>query len=86
MNIPAEFSNRVFRTRFSGLFSSLEPLGQIQKLAEGSEIDVIIENGKAVVVVVFEIQEDCLAFNLKYGNKYGPRTIYTFTSKLGTKR
>jgi len=70
MNIPAEFINRVYKTRFSGLLSSARELDQIQNLAEGSEIDVIYENGRAVVVLVFETQEDCLAFTLKYGNKY----------------
>ena len=75
MTIPAEFSNRVFRTRFSGLLSSMKSLDQIQKLAEGSEIDVLYENGRPIVVLVFETQEDCLAFNLKYGNKYGQDTI-----------
>ena len=70
MKIPDEFVNRVYRTRFSGMFSSARDLDQIQKLAEGSEIDVIYEDGKAIVVLVFETQEDCLAFTLKYGDKY----------------
>ena len=70
MNIPEEFINRVYRTRFSGLANSHEQLNRIMELAEGSEIDVIYENGKAVVVLVFETQEDCTAFTLKYGNKY----------------
>lgn len=70
MKIPDEFANRVFKTRFSGFHSSAKQLTEIQNLAEGSEIDVIYESGKAVVVVVFETQEDCLAFTLKYGDKY----------------
>jgi len=70
MNLPPEFSNRVYRTRFSGLGTSFGNLDQITKLAEGSEIDVIYENGRAIVVLVFETQEDCTAFTLKYGNKY----------------
>jgi len=70
MTYPAEFINLIYKTRFSGLGSSFKDLDQIQNLAEGSEIDVIIENGRAIVVLVFETQEDCLAFNLKYGDKY----------------
>lgn len=70
MKYPVEFINRVYKTRFSGLSGSWGELDQIQKLAEGSEIDVIYENGRAIVVLVFETQEDCTAFTLKYGNKY----------------
>ena len=70
MNIPAEFINRVYKTRFSGLSTTFEKMNEIQKLAEGSEIDVIYEDGRPIVVVVFETQEDCLAFTLKYGDKY----------------
>jgi hypothetical protein len=70
MNIPSEFSGRVLKTKLSGLFNSSKQLNQIQGLAEGSEIDVIYENGRAVVVIVFETQEDCLAFTLKYGKDY----------------
>lgn len=70
MTYPAEFVNRVYKTRFSGLRSSFEQLDQIRNLAEGSEIDVIFENGRSFAVLVFETQEDCLAFNLKYGDKY----------------
>ncbi len=70
MNIPAEFSSRIYKTRFSGFLSTAKQLTEIQNLAEGSEIDVIYEGGKAIVVLVFETQEDCLAFTLKYGDKY----------------
>jgi len=70
MNIPTEFINRVYKTRFSGLTYSNKELTQIVKLTEGSEIDVVFEDGCAVLVIVFETQEDCLAFTLKYGNKY----------------
>lgn len=70
MNIPEEFTHRVYKTRFSGLMDSFAELNQMMKLAEGSEIDVIYENGHAIVVLVFETQEDCTAFTLKYGNKY----------------
>jgi len=70
MKYPDEFINRVYKTRFTGLTSSFKDLNEIQNLAEGSEIDVIYENGRAIVVLVFETQEDCTAFTLKYGNKY----------------
>lgn len=68
MNIPEEFKNRVYKTKLSGLFGAR--IFEIQKLAEGAEIDVIYENNRPVIVIVFETQEDCLAFTLKYGNKY----------------
>ena len=70
MNIPAEFINRVYKTELSGLSSSTRSINHIQNLAPGSEIDVIYESGRAVVVIVFETQEDCLAFTLKYGKNY----------------
>lgn len=70
MKIPDEFANRIYRTRFSGFLSTAKQLTEIQNLAEGSEVDVIYEDGKAIVVLVFETQEDCLAFTLKYGDKY----------------
>lgn len=70
MTYPTEYINRVYKTRFSGLRSSFKDLDQIRNLAEGSEIDVIFENGRSFVILVFETQEDCLAFNLKYGDKY----------------
>lgn len=70
MNIPAEFTHRVFKTRLSGLSASFKYLDEIRKEWQGSEIDVIYENARPIVVVIFETQEDCLAFTLKYGNKY----------------
>jgi hypothetical protein len=70
MNIPVEFVNRVFKTKLSGLSSSARSINQIREIAPDSEIDVIYESGRAVVVIVFETQEDCLAFTLKYGKNY----------------
>lgn len=74
MNIPAEFSDRVCKTRLSGFNTSFEKLDEIRKEWPGSEIDVVYEGTglthEPVVVVVFETTEDCLAFKLKYGNKY----------------
>jgi hypothetical protein len=70
MNIPAEFSGRVVKTRISGLNASFRKLDEIRKEWQGSEIDVIYENAKPIVVIVFENTEDCLAFTLKYGKEY----------------
>lgn len=70
MDIPAEFSGRVVKTRIGGLISDFRLLDQIKKEWQGSEIDVIYEKGKSIVVIVFETQEDCLAFTLKYGKNY----------------
>jgi len=74
MKIPDEFKHRVFRTRFSGLNMDARNRDQIVALAPGFEIDVVYEtiNGQPIpiVVLVFETQEDCLAFTLKHGHKY----------------
>jgi hypothetical protein len=70
MNIPAEFSGRVFQTKVSGLGDTSKSLSRIIKSWPGSEIDVVYENLKPIVVIVFESREDCLAFTLKYGKEY----------------
>ncbi len=70
MEYPAEFSCRVYRTRLSGMTSSLKPLDKIVENYPGTEIDVIFEDLKPIVVIVFPTQEDCLAFTLKYGKNY----------------
>lgn len=70
MNLPEEFKNRVCKTKLSGLGSSFKQLDQIRNEWQGSVIDVIYENAKPIVVVVFETPEDCLAFTLKYGKEY----------------
>jgi hypothetical protein len=70
MNLPEEFRNRVCKTKLTGFGSSFRKLDQIRKEWEGSDIDVLYENAKPIVVVVFETQEDCLAFTLKYGKEY----------------
>lgn len=69
-SIPDEFKNRVLRTKFSGYSTTYEHIRKVAALTEETEIDVIYENGRAVVVLVFETQEDCLAFKLKHGDKY----------------
>ena len=70
MIIPDEFRGRVVKTRLNGLTTSFKRYDEIQKLWPESEIDVLYEDGKAFVVIVFESTEDCLAFKLKYGDKY----------------
>jgi len=68
--IPAELTHRVCKTKLSGLGQSFKRLDQIRKEWQGSEIDVVYENARPIVVVVFESPEDCLAFTLKYGKEY----------------
>jgi hypothetical protein len=70
MSIPEAFTGRVCKTRLSGLTQSFKRLDETRKEWPGSEIDVLYENGQPIVVVVFETQEDCLAFTLKYGKEY----------------
>jgi hypothetical protein len=70
MKIPDEFVGRVYKTRLSGLSSSFEKLDQIRKDWPGTDIDVIYENFNPIVVLVFETQEDHLAYKLKYGDYY----------------
>lgn len=70
MSIPAEFSGRVVRTGINGITGDLKKINKILEVWQGSEIDVIYENRKSVIVLVFESQEDALAFKLKYGENY----------------
>ena len=69
-NIPVEFSGRVYKTKLSGFYGSFKKLDQIRKEWQNSEIDIMYENGKSIVVIVFESQEDCVAFTLKHGYEY----------------
>lgn len=70
MNLPAEFSNRVIHLRKIKAFYPLRLLSEIKKSAPNSEIDVVLENGSTKYVLVFNSEEDCLAWKLKYGGKY----------------
>ncbi len=70
MNISDEFKGRIYRTRISWLISANARLNKIIKEWQGSNVDVIYENGQSVIVIVFDSAEDCLAFTLKYGEKY----------------
>ena len=70
MKIPEEFVGRVCKTKLNGLTSCFKTLDKTVKEWPGSEIDVVYENGKSIVVIVFESSEDCLAFKLKYGDQY----------------
>jgi len=70
MIIPPELTHRVIKTRLPGLVSSFNRMDQIRKEWPGSEMDVVYEDSKPIVVIVFESQEDCLAFTLKYGKEY----------------
>jgi hypothetical protein len=70
MVIPPHLEHRVCRTKLSGWCSSFQKLDKIRREWQGSEIDVIYENSRPIVVVVFESPEDCLAFTLKYGKEY----------------
>lgn len=67
---PEEFKHRVYKTKVSGMASSFKELNQIVAENPGSEIDVIYENLKPIIVIVFPTQEDCLAFTLKKGSNY----------------
>jgi hypothetical protein len=70
MDLPAEFVGRVVKTRLTGLPSNLRRISEIAEEWGGSEVDVIYEDLKPIIVVVFENTMDCLAFKLKYGGKY----------------
>lgn len=70
MNYPAGFSHRIYKTRLSGIISFPKKIDEILKNNPGSEIDILYEKLKPIVVIVFETQEDCLAFTLKYGTNY----------------
>jgi hypothetical protein len=70
MDLPAEFIGRVIKTRF-GIFSGImEKLSEIQKDFPGTYVDVVYENMTSKRVLVFESNEDCTAYLLKYGKDY----------------
>lgn len=68
MELSAEFSQRIFRTRISCIFTNFKRLDQIVKDWSGSEIDIIEENLQPIVIIIFKTAEDCLAFTLRYYN------------------
>jgi len=70
MSYPDEFIHRVYKTQARVLFSIPKRLDEIVKSEPDSYIDVIYENLRPIIVIVFPTQEDCLAFTLKNGNKY----------------
>ena len=70
MDLPAEFVGRVVKTKLAGLPSNLKRISEIANEWGGSEVDVIYEDLKPIIVVVFESTMDCLAFKLKYGGDY----------------
>lgn len=70
MTYPEEFINRVYRTSLSRIGGSIGKLYEIHTQNPESEIDIVYENLKPIVVIVFATQEDCLAFTLKYGKNY----------------
>lgn len=70
MNIPEEFSGRVYQTKLGALTTDFRKINQIVKEWQGTEIDVIYKNGRSIIVLVFESREDALAFRLKHGDNY----------------
>ncbi len=74
MEIPAEFSGRVCKTKKGWLSINPRIESEIQKSWPDSYLDVVFENlnGKieTITVIVFESTEDCLAFRLRYGDDY----------------
>lgn len=70
MIISAEFSGRICKTKLSVLSPNFKKKDEIMKEWQGSEIDILYEDGRPIVVVVFESQIECLAFTLKYGKEY----------------
>lgn len=70
MSYPDEFIHRVYKTHAQGLGGLPKRLGEIIKSEPDTYVDVIYENLKSIIVIVFPTQEDCLAFTLKYGTNY----------------
>lgn len=70
MTIPAEFSDRVYKTKVTFSNNNLKKVYALTQQWQNSELDVIYENLRPVIVIVFETEEDCLAFTLKYGKEY----------------
>lgn len=70
MSYPDEFTHRVYKTNVRGIAALPKRLGEIIKSEPETYVDVIYENLKPIIVIVFPTQEDCLAFTLKNGTKY----------------
>lgn len=70
MSYLDEFIHRVYKTRVQGLGGLPKRLDEIIKSEPETYVDVIYENLKPIIVIVFPTQEDCLAFTLKNGNNY----------------
>ena len=70
MSYPDEFIHRVYKTKLSALCGLPKRLDEITISNPDSYVDVIYENLKTVIVIVFPTQEDCLAFTLKNGTNY----------------
>lgn len=69
--LPEEFKNRVIRTKLRPYSFSLdEKLGQILAEFSESEIDVLYENTRPILVLVFQSEIDLLTYKLKYGDNY----------------
>lgn len=66
-----KFKNKYYKTKirpYSVVFDK-----EITRLLETNEVadfDIIYENLKPIFVFTFNTEEDCLAFTLKYGDKY----------------
>ena len=70
MEIPAQLIGRVCKTKITGIQNILEKISEIQNLYPNSKVKVMFDNKKPVVVVIFDNEEDCLEFKLKYGEDY----------------
>lgn len=71
MNLPEEFKNRVFKTKLSPCtYYQDKKLSQILAEFSESEIDVLYENLRPILVLVFQSEIDLLAYRLKYGDEY----------------
>lgn len=72
MEFPAEFSQRIYKTRLGLLFNDLKKINETIKDWQGSYTDVVYEGTdlRPRIVIVFETAEDCTAFTLIHGRKY----------------
>jgi len=71
MNLPEEFKNRVLKTKLNPYrYSQDKKLNQILAEFSESEIDILYENLRPILVLVFQSEIDLLAYRLKYGDEY----------------
>lgn len=70
MTYPEEYTERLYRLKYTGLGTAPKRLVEVLKSDPELYVDVIYEKMTAICVIVFPTKEDHTAFTLKYGKNY----------------